>query len=208
MNYKSFSILMLLMIFVHFTANGQMTETSDLTSASLLESSTMTINGSSTLHKWEVVATEFSVNFQIPEIWFDSDNHWTGTEIADLTVAVPVEHLDGGRKKMNRDLREALKFIDYPEIRFQWDNITFRGDGDVGKIAEVSGRVMIAGKEREIQFSANLGLNEWSQIVAKGSVPINMRDYNIDPPTALFGVIRTEEEIALVFDLYFKEKEE
>lgn len=181
---------------------GQEAEETSLINATLLENSSMTINGSSTLHDWEVEAGNFTVLFQIPGDWFTSDEAWAGEDVRELAVTVPVEQLDGGKNKMNRDLREALRYEEYPDIRFIWDELTFTGATDTGRMAKVNGRVIIAGEERATQFSANLGINEWSQIVAAGSVELNMRDFNIDPPKALFGVIRTDEVVNLKFELF------
>jgi hypothetical protein len=36
---------------------------------------------------------------------------------------------------------------------------------------------------------------------ARGALPILMTDYGISPPTALFGVLRTENRIVVKFDL-------
>lgn len=184
-------------------AIGQGAEETSLINATLLENSSMTINGSSTLHDWEVEAGDYTVLFKIPGDWFTSENSWAGGDVRELTVTVPVEKLDGGKNKMNRDLREALRYEDYPVIRFIWDEITFTGVTDTGRAAEVSGRVMIAGVERKTELSVNLGINEWSQIVAAGSVELNMREFDIDPPTAFFGVIRTDEIVDLNFELFF-----
>lgn len=194
-----------MILLVHQTTDAQTSDSpgADVTNTTLLENSSMTIAGSSTLHGWTVEATEFSVQFSIPDNWFQSDDGWNGTDIDTLTVTVPVEHLEGGRRKMNRDLRDALRFENHPQIRFTWDDVRFTGQTDMGQSANVSGIVRVAGEEREIEFDAVISLNEWNQIVAKGSVPMNMRDYNIEPPTALFGVIRTDEEVELVFELYF-----
>lgn len=184
-------------------AYGQATECSAYTTTTLLENSSMSITGSSTLHGWNVEATQYSVRFIIPESWFDSNENWKGKDVDELVVNAPVEHLDGGENKMNRDLRDALEFEEYPEIVFRWDNINFVGKTDTGKKAEVSGKINIAGVEREISFQANIYLNEWSQIVARGNVPINMKDYGIEPPRALLGLIKTDENIELVYELYF-----
>ena len=176
---------------------------SSIVKATLLEASTMTINGSSTLHDWEVDATGFTVQFQIPEAWFESEEIWAGNDVSQLSVTVPVEHLDGGKNKMNRDLREALKFPGFQTIRFTWEQIVFTGEIDTGRRAEVDGQVTIAGETRQVRFEADLGLNEWSQIVASGSAELNMKDFGIEPPTAFFGVIRTDEKVDLTFELYF-----
>jgi hypothetical protein len=205
MQFKMLSQLVIFIsVIIPFTVAGQGSDTTDTVSATLLENSSMTILGSSTHHDWDVEAADFSVQFRVPGRWFDSDRFWAGEDIEELNVTVQVGRLDGGKNKMNRDLREALRYEEYPEIQFSWDKVIFSGTSDTGRTAEVLGSVTIAGEEREIQFNAILSFNEWSQIVAKGQVTLNMRDYNVDPPTALFGVIRTDEMIDLTFELYFE----
>ncbi|WP_340103982.1 YceI family protein [Rhodohalobacter sp. 8-1] len=205
---KGFILIFLLTLLAHQSAEAQATDSSEaaITNTTLLENSSMTIKGSSTLHGWTVEATDFSVQFSIPNNWFQSDDNWNGSDIDTLAVTVPVEHLDGGRNKMNRDLREALRFEAHPQIRFTWDEIGFTGQTGIGKSATVTGSVTVAGVQREIEFGTDIRLNEWNQIVAKGSVTMNMTDYNIEPPTALFGVIRTDEKIELMFELYFEKE--
>lgn len=202
MNFIKFLFLLSLSL-ITASVEGQDSRSSDLVQATVLENSSMTINGSSTLHDWSVEATEFTIQFRLPSYWFDSDENWTGEDITELNVTVPVDHLDGGRNKMNRDLRDALKFDEYPNIHFTWDELEFTDLTDTGRRAEVTGRVTIAGNERDIKFAADLSINEWSQIVVKGTVPMNMGDYDIEPPRALLGVIRTDEDIELSFELYF-----
>lgn len=187
------------------SVRGQGTDTTGpaTINAVLLETSSMSVAGTSTLHDWEVEAKEFSVQFQIPVNWFRSIEGWAGDDVSELTVTVPVEHLDGYKKKMNRDLRDALRYPDHENIQFIWDEISFKGVTDTGHNAEVSGRLQIAGEELHITFNADLGMNEWSQIVVSGSVRLNMRDYNVEPPKVLFGVIRTDEMVNLSYKLFF-----
>jgi polyisoprenoid-binding protein YceI len=185
------------------TAAGQAADSSNVIYASLLETSSMTIIGSSTLHDWEVEATDFSVQFRVPEYWFESQERWSGSDVAGLKVTVPVDKLDGGKNKMNRDLKDALNFLEYRAIEFTWEKISFEGDIGTGRRAEVEGLVTIAGETKMISFDADISLNEWSQIVAKGSIRLNMEEFGVDPPTAFFGVIRTDEIVNLSFELFF-----
>jgi hypothetical protein len=147
--------------------SGQDCNSDNLVSSILQESSKLTINGSSTLHDWQVEAKEFSVIFCVPDDWYRSDNNWFATDIENLTVTVPVSELDGGKNKMNRDLRKALRFEKHPQIEFVWQNIRFEGASDRGKIANVEGRVTVAGVEQSVKFTADLSLNEWNQLVAR-----------------------------------------
>lgn len=208
MKILHFSIPALFLLIVFSSANGQSNATRVYTSATLLENSSMSITGNSTLHAWNVDAKKYSVRFQIPESWFETDKNWSGQDVEELVVNVSVEHLDGGKNKMNRDLREVLKFEDYPEILFRWDDIHFVGNTETSRKAEISGRLTIAGVESRISFQSNLYLNEWSQIVTEGNVSINMKDYGLEPPKALFGLIKTDENITIVYELYFGTGEE
>jgi len=38
-------------------------------------------------------------------------------------------------------------------------------------------------------------------VIAKGSVPIKMTDYGIKPPTALFGRLKTGDDVKVNFEL-------
>ena len=59
--------------------------------------------------------------------------------------------------------------------------------GDRGQSLVMQGTLRIAGRERTVR--------------ARGALPILMTDYGISPPTALFGVVRTENRIVVKFDL-------
>lgn len=204
MRYVTFllSFLMLPLAFP-LILSAQNCPSDDVIEADVLDGSSVSIEGSSTLHGWTVDANQFNVIFCVPTNWFDSPDNWENGEVDRLAVRVPVEHLDGGKNKMNRDLREALKYDEHKEIRFDWQNIRLSGKTDIGRLAEVEGTVEIAGVRRAVTFDADLSYSEWNQIVAKGSVPLRMTDFDVKPPTALFGIIRTDDEIDVTFEIYF-----
>lgn len=171
------------------------------------EDSFLIIKGSSTLHSWEVEATSFQLFFAVPDEWFLDSSAWDGSEVEQLELEVPVADLDGGRGKMNRDLREALQFEEHKQIRFIWDTMAFTGPGDGPKRAEVSGSLTIAGVTRDISFQADMRLNMEGNIRVEGSVEINMTDYNVEPPKALFGAIRTSKDVVLEYSLELEKKD-
>jgi len=182
----------------------QSTSDGEPKSAALSEDSRMIIEGTSTLHSWDVEAKEFSVDFKIPPKWFESTENWNGDDIVQLTVKVPVEEMDGGRSRMNRDLREAMRCEEYPEIEFIWSSLSFTdADSEDQKEVDVSGSLKIAGVTRDVEFTAVLKLTENGEIKASGSYEINMKDYEIEPPRAMLGTIRTGELIELRYDIVF-----
>ncbi|MGM0458130.1 MAG: YceI family protein [Bacteroidota bacterium] len=174
-------------------------------SANLLqEESTLTIKGSSTLHDWDVEASEYSVIWQIPENWFATAGNWRDEDIEQLEVSVSVNSLDGGRNKMNRDLREALNAEKYEEIRFSWRTFAFREIRDSTATADISGVVEISGNSRDVDFHSEITLSEERRIAAEGVGELDMEEFGIEPPRALLGMIRTDPEVELHFKLQFE----
>jgi hypothetical protein len=173
----------------------------------LLDESSLKIKGTSTLHDWDVEAREFSVEFGVPLHWFDDDTEWEGDEISNLRVIVPVDDLDGGRSRMNRDLRNAMNAEEYPEIEFDWSEIVIEKNEGNDFLFKVNGSVSIAGETRDIMFESRVYKTDQNTINASGEVGLNMRDFGIDPPRALLGAIRTGEEITVVFDIVLERRD-
>ena len=65
----------------------------------------------------------------------------------------------------------------------------------------MQGTLRIAGRERVVRMPVELEEHADGSVRAKGALPILMTDYGISPPTALFGVLRTENRIVVKFDL-------
>lgn len=203
-----FIIIFLLGIIVSSTetANSQVNENEETVEVTAVENSTLRIEGTSTLQDWDAEAEEINVSFLIPENWLYDSANWNGEEVEHLEVFVPVEHLETGRSRMNRDLRDALQFEDHNEIHFIWDDFKFENSDDEAKTAKVTGTLTIAGISRDISFSADIFLNVEGQIETTGRIGINMTDYEIDRPTAFLGVLRTGEEVDVIFNLFLDRK--
>ncbi|MEP1791697.1 YceI family protein, partial [Reichenbachiella sp.] len=67
-----------------------------------------------------------------------------------------------------------------------------------GKELLGKGELLIAGKSNEIPV--RLTINNTSKLSVSGSIKIKMTDYGITPPTAVFGTIKTGDDITIQFD--------
>ncbi|NNE36511.1 MAG: YceI family protein [Rhodothermales bacterium] len=118
-------------------------------------------------------------------------------------VELPVAGLDCGRRKMNRDLRRAMKANDHPTISYRLEGIQaeprLQTDDDHISV-DVDGVLSVAGvPQRVIVQAIAQDLNEDTYRVV-GSVPLQMTDYNVVPPRILRGLIRVRNEIVVQFD--------
>ncbi len=172
------------------------------------EDSRLWIEGKSNVNTFECMAREYTAEailpeFDTPQIDENSDALSTEDNVS-ITVGIKVEGFECGRSRMNRDLNDALKSDEFPEITFTLKNasaITIPEDITDGFEIEVDGSLTVAGVTRAISFTSNGFIMNDGRIRAIGSKQIKMTDFNVDPPTALLGMVRAQDELTVLFDL-------
>jgi polyisoprenoid-binding protein YceI len=68
---------------------------------------------------------------------------------------------------------------------------------------DVTGNLNIAGHVEEVSFpvkGTKVGENSYR---FEGSYGLNMKDYDVDPPSAVFGTIKAGEEVDINFNVLF-----
>ena len=149
------------------------------------------ITGTSNLHDWkceaQTVNTRLEVEGKLP----------TGLLPRAVDVTIPVEALRCGESKMDEKLQEALKMKAHPEIHFLLASAKALPDG---KRVLVEGRLTIAGVERKVALIATLAPSE-AGVTVTASLPVEMTDYGVEPPTALFGMLKTGDQVVVHFSL-------
>ncbi|QNL21683.1 YceI family protein [Hyphobacterium sp. CCMP332] len=155
----------------------------------LNESSVMYVHGTSTLHDWTSIVEEMTATAEV-----DMDGELK--DIKSLTTKIKVESIESGKGKMNDLTYEALKSEEHPFISFQLNDIKSIQSGDI--IA--SGKLTIAGVTKNISVKGNYSLSG-NKLKISGKKDINMTEFNIEPPTAMFGTIVVGEVVSIEYDL-------
>lgn len=157
--------------------------------------SKVTISGTSTLHDWESVAEEFSgeAAFSLEESAL--------TEIQSLVFSVVVDEIKSGKGLMDKKTRGALKEKKNPEITFNLSEVLEISSDSV----TANGELTIAGTTKKVQMKVAYLINEDGSVTFKGSQPINMTDYKVDPPSAMLGSIKTGEDVVVNFEAKFRQ---
>ena len=125
-----------------------------------------------------------------------------------LKVEIRVDGFECGRSRMNRDLQQALKSDEFPEIVFMFDNATMlNGPQEVDDAfeIEVHGSLTVAGNIKNIRFVTKAYYLEHNKVRAIGRTTIRMSDFGVEPPTALMGLVKADDELAVNFDLIASE---
>jgi polyisoprenoid-binding protein YceI len=162
----------------------------------LKEGSFIKVLGTSTVHDWHEDVKEFSGHLTL--------DNTESLKITSLELKVLAESLESGKSLMNKLTYEALKTEKYPNILF-----TLVGQEKISKVKDgeyevlLKGNLTIAGVKKEISLKLKLIHNE-SEIILEGSKKIKMTDYEMKPPTAMFGTIKTGNEVSIEFKTTYK----
>ena len=172
--------------------------TAQSTQVTLQSNHTMTISGTSTIHDWESDVTEVSGNATL-----DLENE-SFNGINALKLTIPVKGIVSEKGKiMNGKTYDALLAEKHPNIVFVLTEVTgMSGSGPKYKITG-KGKLTIAGVTKTVTITADATAYNNSFHI-KGSYPMKMSTFGIDPPTAMLGTLKTGDDVTISFDLNFK----
>ena len=158
------------------------------------------LEGSSNVRDWRCDATSLDASVDIDDAMHTAAS--SATRVRRVQVRVPTHALTCGRSPMDHIMYKALHVDDAPECRqivgrFE---VVSAAAGERSTLV-MQGTLRIAGRERVVRMPVELDEQADGSVRAKGALPILMTDFGISPPTALFGVVRTENRIVVKFDL-------
>ncbi len=155
-----------------------------------------TVTGTSTIHDWEMIAKEGSTGSA--QLSFENGKL---SKITSLTIEMPVKSLKSGKGSMDKNAYEALATEKYPSIKFELTEFM----GVIGTQVKAKGKLTIAGKSQIIPLQVTYSMSG-NIVKFEGSHPVLFSEYNIDAPTAVFGTIKTGDELILAFEASFSPK--
>ena len=162
-------------------------------------STQITVTGTSTLHGWTVTAKEVQ---DVPTQLTFSDS----MTVDSFSFGVVVNSMDGGRgASMNKKITGALKAVEQPIITFEQKEIAIVSPIDAtGNFTLTSrGILKMAGLEKEVEIEV-AGQKIANGIILKGSKPLTFSQFEIEPPSAMFGQIVCGDDIAVNFDFRYE----
>ena len=154
----------------------------------------VTINGTSNLHSWdekvETVSGYGIVNF-------NTDGSF---ELEAINIKMEVHSIKSDMGSvMNNNTYKALKADANPQIIFA---LTLPVKSNQ-KAVSAKGNLTIAGITKPVAMNVKVSMQDKEKLVFEGTQTIKMTDYGIDPPVALFGTLKTGNEITISFKTNF-----
>jgi polyisoprenoid-binding protein YceI len=159
--------------------------------------SSLLIKGTSTLHDWEMKSLKATGTAS-----FDTE----GTQLAglkSLSISIPAESLKSDKSAMDKNAYKSLRTSDHKNIRFQMTRLTkFEKSGNQYQIV-CDGSLEIAGKSKTTTVSATCLEKSDGTVQCKGEKSLKMSEYDVEPPSFMFGSVKTGDEITVLFDVNF-----
>ncbi|HNP16911.1 MAG TPA: YceI family protein [Fulvivirga sp.] len=151
------------------------------------------VSGTSTLHDWDMVSDDATGEGQI------TIENQKITRINSLVVTLPTKSLKSGKGSMDDNAYEALVAKKYPEIQFELIEIETITDQSL----QAKGNLTITGTTSLVPLQVDYKITG-NTIQFFGSFPITFTQFNIEPPKALLGTIKTGDKLQISFETTFK----
>lgn len=163
-----------------------------------MKSHKLTVAGTSTLHDWKCPATKLVSS---------GDVTMEGLELKsmnNLWVEVESKSIKSEKDAMDEKIYEALKTDAYQKITFQMAKMkSIEKKGDSYSIV-AAGNLTIAGVSKPVELTVVGKVLPGGDIEFSGSKTMRMTMFNVDPPTAMWGVVKAGDEITIAFTLTMK----
>jgi len=156
--------------------------------------SELKVTGTSTIHDWDMVSTAG----QSGKATMKLDNGKI-TELKTLQLTMPVSTLKSGRSGMDKNAYEALNAKAHPNVQFQLTEVLSITDNTI----KAKGKLTVAGTTKNVPMDVNYKVTG-NTVQFTGNQDIKFTQFNISPPTAVFGTIKTGDDLTLSFNATFK----
>lgn len=184
------SILLML-----FAAQVSVAQTYNLNNAS----SELKIEGTSNIHDWEINAEKMSGKIAV------ETEGGQLIKMEQIEFEVVAESLKSGKNGMDKNTYKALDTDKHPKISFKLSNVN-----NIDCISQtqckvtVSGNLTIAGTTKPVELVFDTKVNG-NKITISGQETLKMTTFNVDPPTAVFGTIKTGDEVTVKYNAVFNQ---
>jgi len=182
----------ILSLITFFVVNGQV-----YTKYSI-DRNNIRIKGTSNLHDWEMMVEKVKGIMDA-----DVKNNKI-VSINSLTLTVDANSITSGKSIMDNKTYKALKSDLYSDIQFTLSEILEIKTSDKGQLIRARGILSVAGIKKNIPVKVTGSLSDDGSMSFTGNKSLKMSDFKIEPPTAIFGTLKTGDLVNIEFDVLFK----
>jgi len=102
---------------------------------------------------------------------------------------------------MDGKMQDALKTDDYPNIYYQSVTNKIVSEKNGIKTIATTGKLTISGVTKTITVTSISKALQNGNVEILGKFDVFMTDFNIEPPTALFGTLTTADKVTITYKI-------
>lgn len=148
--------------------------------------------------------SDFSVNASAIDGNFSVSGSGADVSVGSGEIVVQAKDLKGGKSTiMDRLMYDALLVDEHPTITYRLtsaDNATAAASDGTFTLA-TTGKLTLTGTTKDVKIEVTGAPQADGSIRFTGSHPLKMSDYGMTPPTAMFGALRTSDDVTIHFDI-------
>lgn len=167
-------------------------ETAEAQTLALTPESSIWIDGTSNQSDWTVYAKEMTGGVRMGE---------TGTPDSLALTVVSRQVKSDKSTIMDRKIADALKAREHANIAYRLTGAAV-SEGDASMLL-AQGSLTIAGVTKDIEMEVAAEHLEDGSVRYTGMTALQFTEYGMKPPTALYGALRTGNDITVHFDVTF-----
>ncbi|WP_281226748.1 YceI family protein [Flavobacterium aquiphilum] len=149
--------------------------------------------GTSTLHDWEMQSPSRTgtANFTVANSKL--------TDISSIDITLPAESIKSEKKSMDKVAYETLKTDKFKNIKY-----VLKSAEKVNETTwNLTGTYTIAGVSKVLKTQVKSTVAANGVVTLQGSNKITFTEFGMKSPTAMFGAIKTGEDLTIKFNLNF-----
>jgi polyisoprenoid-binding protein YceI len=158
----------------------------------------VTIHGTSNLHDWDEKVENVTTKAIITR------NANKSISISALNVTIQVKSIKSTEGSiMDKNTYKALKEPDFPQIKY----VLLEPVNSISTTSGVytfkaKGNITIAGVTKPVIIAVKIHA-DGQKLIFEGTEDIKMTDYNVKPPVALLGTLKTGNNITINYNIVF-----
>ena len=167
------------------------------------------IDGTSNIHDWTIKGSVIDgyidvnetcrLNLTVKELSSDFKKIKASLK---THVEIPIKSLKSGHSGMDKNTYKALKRKQYPKIIYDLNSVSIKTPPNPPNLtAEFNtiGDLSIAGVSRTVKMAVTAKALEDQHFEVSGKTSVKMTDFGITPPSALFGLLKSGDQITIHF---------
>jgi hypothetical protein len=163
--------------------------------------SRVSIAGTSNIHPYSASTTALRLTRVHLATGLPGSNLWDEIvkpgALEAFEIAIPASTLKSDKEGLDKNMHKALKVKEYPDITFRLLRLERRGPAP-GAFGGV-GVLTIAGVAREVALEITTTRTD-AGLAVRGQVALLMTDFDIAPPKAMLGMLKTDPKVTITFD--------